>query len=192
MKFPGNFDKPTQFAFALKDGKLFTDEKDVPKDAIVYFELIEINDMPILRYAYAQAYFRELGNSITKELLLEYLNAIESIINKPQINLVGVIKLLTQLREHTELVFEPDAFYKLCSVIFFDESENPYTYSGKKGLEKMKLFKECENMAFFLSIPIKRYLPFTNMSENDLQDYLEKYQKVRETENLLLQESSKT
>jgi hypothetical protein len=60
----------------------------------------------------------------------------------------------------------------LASVVYFDSSESPYKYDYKYGIEKIRRFKKADVDAFFLRIPIKNYLPFKDISADDLRTYI--------------------
>jgi hypothetical protein len=63
-----------------------------------------------------------------------------------------IAQLNLNLKERLELMPLPDFVYKLASVIFFDNTESPYSYSfeyNKKKIEEWK--KSGDTLDFFLS-----------------------------------------
>jgi len=71
------------------------------------------------------------------------------------------MKLNNQLSERLEFIYDTDLVYKLASVVYFDEKENPedydWTYNQKK-IDKWKKDKSIND--FFLTMPIADLVPF--------------------------------
>jgi hypothetical protein len=97
-----------------------------------------------------------------------------------KINIFKIRELNQFLKERIDFVYDSDLVYKLASVIYFDKSENPYKYDMKYGQEKIRKWKESgESLAFFLETPIKKLLPFQDMSEEDLVNFENTMEKVK-------------
>jgi hypothetical protein len=69
---------------------------------------------------------------------------------------------------------EIDSVYKLASCLFFNlvDNEDLTEYDVDYNLKKIEKFKREKIGNFFLNTPIKRYLPYTNLSDGDLQTFL--------------------
>lgn len=156
--FPVKLDHRVEFAFEA--------------DGIKYFEFSDANNIPCERAFSAIALYEELNMRCTREYLQAHAQAVEDAINdRGGISITNLAKLNQQLKERLDLIFEPELVYKLASVIYFDETENPYKYDFKYGIEKVARWKKQNIADFFLSLPIKKLLPQTDLSNQDLEDY---------------------
>ncbi len=152
-----------------------------------YFQFQDFNNTPMDRAFNALTHFTELDMRCDRDFLTAHTVAVDNMINNPKaIKLTEILKLNLQLKERLELLFEPDIAYKLCSVVFFDETENPHRYEYKKALEKAQLFRTVPISDFFLSQPINRFVPLTHLSINDFQTSCEVIMKItrKQLENI--------
>lgn len=153
-------------------------------NGVVYYQFEDIFSMPCQRAFEAKTFYEEMNSGISAEYLDLYIKSMESIINdKNGINLTQIITLLTRLKERKEWVIDADIVYKLASVMYFDKNENPYTYDMKYNHGKIKRWKESQSVeSFFLSTPIKNFLPFTDILEKDLKDYLQMVEMMKKSQ----------
>ena len=114
---------------------------------------------------------RELDQKEVAALLSEVAVARESLSGSTgKINLVKVINTLNNIewiakskQSRLDLIFEPDTAYKLAAVVFFDENESPLTYDQAYGTKKIERWKKDETLdAFFLQLPLRRLIPFSD------------------------------
>lgn len=146
---------------------------------IQYFQFQDFNQTPMNRAFNALSFFNELDRRCTREFLQAHCAAVDNLINDTKaIKLTEIVKLNLQLKERLDFLFEPDIAYKLCSVVFFDSTENPHRYEYKKGLEKAAIFRDCPIEDFFLSQPISRFVPPMILSTNDFQTSCEVLTKI--------------
>lgn len=137
-------------------------------DGIKYFEFDDANNIPCGRSFSALSFYEELSMRCTREFLIAHCKATQDIINSKKIDLYQIAKLNMQLQERLDLIVEPEILYKLASVVYFDESENPYSYDFKYGQEKIIKWKKNKLEDFFLSLPIKKLIPHLSLSDEDL------------------------
>ena len=175
-KFDSN--KAIKFAFEIIGDKLILKETG---KGLKFYKFDDTNDMPYGRASYTLDYFEESRQRVTRERLEAHLTAMENAINSTHVQMTTIVKLVVQLRERLEMIFEPESLYKIASVIFFTEDENPNDYSFKKGQEKIKLFQKV-GADFFLSIPIKNTLPIPDLSDSDFRAYLKIAQGINSQE----------
>ena len=100
----------------------------------------------------------------TRAYLTAHTKAINNILAKTPFkttDLFELMKLNNQLSERLEFIYDTDLVYKLASVVYFDEKENPedydWTYNQKK-IDKWKKDKSIND--FFLTMPIADLVPF--------------------------------
>ena len=160
-----------------------------------YYCFDDINSVPCLRGFQALSYYNELSMGCTREYLLTHNQALKDIVNTQPINLTKLVTLVLQMDERLNFLLEPEIAYKLCSVVFFDDTENPNNYEYKHGAKKAQIFKDCPLNDFFLSVPIVKLIPYINSLGNDLQEYCQAVMRVNQKhlENIstMLSEASK-
>lgn len=187
MKPQFKVDKPVKFAFNIFEGKLT--EKQSPKGTN-FFEFVDFNEMPVKRALYSINFLNEVSQKLTKERLISYLDAIEEELNKPEGRLTRIHRIIFSLRERIEMIFEPESVFKLASVVYFTDNENPNDYSAKQGFLNIDIFKTVKDHDFFLSVPIRKCMPQHNLSDDDLLKFLEIAKKINKTESKNVQSMS--
>lgn len=141
-------------------------------NGIAYFQFDDINSIPCERGFHALSFFNELNQRCTRDYLMAHSTALDNIINdNTGIKVTEIVKINTILKERLEFLFEPEIAYKICSVVFFDASENPYRFEYKHALEKADRFRKENINDFFLSQPITRLIPYIASFGNDLEAY---------------------
>lgn len=153
------------------------------QDGEDYFEFDEdVFFLPFRRGLMASAFFKELQQGVDREYLLWYTSEMKKIFSDTkQLNLSRAAILNHQLSERLEFIFEPDLIYKLASVVYFDKSENPYNYNLAYGYKKIARWKQNEKVEdFFLRQPIKKLIPFFKGQEQNILNYLQVAQKIKE------------
>lgn len=120
---------------------------------VKYYMYDNTSEVPTGRMLAALAIYTELEMKCDKEYLELHTKAMEKLLSDPKkINVMYIAQLNLNLKERLELMPLPDFVYKLASVIFFDETESPYSYSfeyNKKKIEDWK--KSGDALDFFLS-----------------------------------------
>ena len=145
-------------------------EKAMILDGVQYYQFADINNMMTGRAFVALDFYNELSMRCTREYLEEHCTTMEGILNSGSIDLVGIAQLHTQLKERLTMILDPDIVYKIASVVFFDENEQPYTYDFKYNQKKIEKWKAL-GTDFFLQIPLNDLIPSLDLSEVDLQAY---------------------
>ncbi len=163
---------------------------------IDYFEFSDFNNITSDRGFNCLAFYEELRMRCTRDYLLTFSKALDDIVNNNTgIKITDIVKLNQQLKERLELLSEPEIAYKLCSVVFFDATENPNRFDYKKAQEKAVAFRKYGMPDFFLQTPIKKLVPHIGLSANDLGEYLQMVslinQKHIEDISMMLSEQSK-
>lgn len=140
---------------------------------VKYYQFQDIFQLCHSRAFRAMEVYEEAQMRTTKEILKLHVDATEKILTSQTIDIFAMKKLNDQLKDRLDHVIASDTVWKLASVVFFDETENPYDYDYKYGIEKIKLWKKEKDIAnFFLNTPINKLLPYLDMSEADLATYM--------------------
>lgn len=111
------------------------------------------SDVPTGRMLAALAVYTEMEMRCDREYLDLHTRAIEKLLSDPKkINVMYIAQLNLNLKERLELMPLPDFVYKLASVIFFDNTESPYSYDFEYNKSKIEQWKKSpETLDFFLS-----------------------------------------
>lgn len=177
--------------------KLYKIEPAFILDGKQYYQFSNTMDMPAARGLSAMSIYEEFRLKADKEYLEKHVRATNLVLNGGEdgktIDL-NLIRLINQnLGERINLAALPDYCYKLASVHFFDAVESVQVYDYKYNEEKIKKWKENpEVLSFFLTQPLKAYLPFSDMPKETAQTYLNVAEKIAQAHhNVLLDTLSK-
>jgi hypothetical protein len=136
----------------LLDGK-FKITEAFQLGGTTYYMFDQTSEVPTGRMLAALGVYSEMEMKVDKEYLDLHTRAMEKLLSDPKkINVMYIAQLNLNLKERLELMPLPDFVYKLASVVFFDETESPYSYSfeyNKKKIEQWK--KSGDTLDFFLS-----------------------------------------
>lgn len=156
--------------------------KDYPEVRIVYaftsggvdyYEFEDPNTLTQGRGFAALNYYKELSMSCTREFLIAHTEAVDKLIRDPRkIDIIEIAKLNLQLKERLEMAVDSLTPYKIGAVIYFDETENPFSFDYNYAVKKIEKWKQ-ENVAdFFLRTPLRNLIPSTLLSEETLESYM--------------------
>lgn len=138
-----------------------------------YFEMENPDDLLSGRAFEAVNFYTELSMKCTRPFLQAHTAAVKAILRNPkQINLPELDKLNTQLDERLEMIIDSLTPYKIASVIYFDASENPYSFDYQYAFKKIEKWKKEKVSDFFLSTPAKSLIPPSLWSEEVLETYM--------------------
>ncbi len=149
-------------------------------NGVKYYQFEDSFNIPYERALKSIIFFEELRMKCTYEYITKHQKALDKLLTDPKkINLFEVKKLNDQLGERLNLAYDIDTMYKLCSVVFFDETEDPRVYNYKYNYKKIDSWKEHKSAKdFFLQQPIVTLLPFLKEHGENLNIYSMAVQKV--------------
>ena len=127
-------------------------------------------DMPHDRYNKCTRFSTEVNMRIDSNTLQESLDDCIEYANEG--NFTKIIGILHILKEMTNMLISIDTSYRLASCVYFWEDEDLTDYDFEIGDEKIQVFKRVGMSDFFLSEPMKNFLPQMNISEQGLEAYL--------------------
>lgn len=138
-----------------------------------YYMFDDIFSMPSIRGLQALDYYEEFNMRCTKEYLVRFTEACEKILsNNKKIDLTGLAILVRHLQERLKMIPVADHIYKLASVVFFDDSENPYNFDREYNKKKIDLWKKDPKvLSFFLQTPLKDLIPYLDSQKTNLVTY---------------------
>jgi hypothetical protein len=147
-----------------------------------YFECEDPNSLTSGRGYAALNYYKELSMSCTREFLLAHTEAIDKIVRNPKnIDVIEIAKLNLQLKERLEMVVDSLTPYKVAAVIFFDKTEDPYSFDYDYAMKKIEKWKKEDVASFFLQVPLRSLIPSSLLSEEAIQNYMKVAKEVDRT-----------
>jgi hypothetical protein len=138
-----------------------------------YFRFDDPLNTPYDRALKCLVYYKELDMNCDRAFIKAHTEAIDNMLLKSKLtikDLVSITTLNDQLKQRLELPKEPDLMYKLASVVFFDQHENPIVYEFKYGENKIRSWKKNTSLTdFFLSKPLLELIPYLEHAGENLQ-----------------------
>lgn len=122
----------------------------------------------------ALAIYEELRMRCTADYLRLHIEATKNYLNPKdgRIRLTELAKINNNLEERLNLAPFPDHIYKLASVIFFDETESPFSYDFKYNKKKIDQWKkDPEILDFFLKMQFEDLIPYGSMPKEHVKRY---------------------
>jgi hypothetical protein len=160
-------DYPLQFAFNC--------------GGIDYFEFVDKNNLPYERGLEALTFYQEMQNGVTNDYIKNYNAAMSKLLSDPKkINLNEIIKLQAYFEQRCNYIVSKEIIYKVASVAFVDKNEPLTRYDFKANEKKIKNWKENAGDSFFLSMPIKKLVPFLQKSGDTSLMYLNIVEKIEQ------------
>lgn len=161
--------KPIKYAFNCgKNYYRFTNDYDMPQD----------------RAWFLMQFANEAEMKITKEKLVQFIEAMEKALNEGKLN--KCFQILSELKYRDEWAFEPDSLYRLASCIYFDLDEDIKTYDADYNEKKISRFKKKEMLRYFLEQLWSGQNPFVNLSPEASRLYLSKLKEVLQKQESLI------
>lgn len=140
-----------------------------------YFRYDDPLNTPYDRALKCLVYYKELDMNCDREFLKAHTQAFDNSLKQTSITidtLIELKRLNDQLKQRLELPKEPELMYKLASVVFFDQKENPMVYEFKYGENKIRFWKKNTTITdFFLSKPLIELIPYLQYAGENLEQY---------------------
>lgn len=142
-----------------------------------YYKFADDLKIPALRAFAAKDVYQELEYKTTKTHMIAHFEAVEQLLSEGK--LAQVIILNAEIRSRLDYITHIDLLYKLASVMYFDQSENPYSYDQPYNFTKIANWKKDNDIeSFFLKIPFIDLMPHNILSVNDLPVYTERQRQI--------------
>lgn len=151
------------------------------KHGTTYYTFNDAFKMPAGRALCAIAIYEELRMRCTAEYLEKHTRAVELLLSPAdkRLNLGAIAQLNQNLKDRLALAPFPDHIYKLASVTFFDESENPTSYDFAYNQRKIDAWKkDPEMLNFFLQTKFKDLMPSLNTPGTDASMFFKVSQQI--------------
>lgn len=141
-------------------------------DGVQYYEFVQPSDMPAERYMAMMDFMTDRDLMIDREVLRDMLQKQNDAINANKWTDAMIIN--SDLLRMTEFGINFDSMYKIASCVYFNlnDNEDLLTYDVDYNLGKIEKFKKEKIGNFFLRTRMRRYLPYKNLSDGDLETFL--------------------
>lgn len=135
---------------------------------IKYYQFANQEEVPTGRQFAALAIYNEMDMRVDKAYLELHCKAVDKLLSDPKKIHIGYLaQVHANLKDRMELMVTPDFIYKLASVVFFDETESPYSYDYDYNKKKIDIWKQDgKTLDFFFQTPLKDLVPFLKAQEN--------------------------
>jgi hypothetical protein len=154
---------------------------------IDYFEFVDKNNLPYERGLEALTFYQEMQNGVTNDYLKAYNAKMNQLLSDPKkINVNEIAKLQGRFEERCNYIVSKDIIYKVASVAFVDKNEPLTRYDYKLNEKKIRNWKENAGDSFFLSMPVKKLIPFLMKSGDTSLMYLNIVEKIDQIQQAIL------
>lgn len=136
-----------------------------------YYHYADELMIPAFRALSAQDFYEELNCRIDREYLSTYFESIVTLLNKGKLVEAGAITKMAQ--DRLNHITNVDLLYKLASVLYIEEGEDPTRFSLAFAEQKIENWKKNGGHldAFFLGKPLAAFIPFSQFSNGSIQEY---------------------
>lgn len=152
-------------------------------NGVDYYHFPEFLDTPCIRAFYSLTCFEEMKSSCTREFLVSFQKEMEAALNPPAgkpVNLSKIYQMNEFMKQRLEWVFIPSIAYKLCALVFFDETESPMELDQVHTQKKADIFASQKMDNFFFLQPISELVKVGTTSISDLLPYLTTVEELNE------------
>ena len=151
---------------------------------IHYFKFHDPFNIPAERALTSITFYREVDLNCDKAYLKAHaqavINCLSATEENPVIEVGKALQLERQLLMRIDMPKDSDLMYKLASVVFFDQNENPLIYEFEYGKQKIARWKKETTLRdFFLQKPIMELIPYLSNAGENLETYDSLAQRVK-------------
>ncbi len=137
-----------------------------------YYAFANIQDAACLRAIKTMTYYTEVQMRCDHDYLKLHVEAVDAVLTGQRIDIYKLKQYNDFLKDRLKWIVDTDLVYKLASVVYFDESENPLDYDFVYNQEKIEFWKKHLGVNnFFYSAPITTLLPFLKNVKVNLEEY---------------------
>lgn len=141
----------------------------------IYFMYEDATKVPSGRGLCALTIYEEFNMRCTREYLQAHTRAMEILLSDPKkINIQAIAVINKNLGERLNMAIFPEHIYKLASVLFFDETESPYSYDYQYNNKKIEEWKATGgSLDFFMKTPLKDLIPALQLQGGNADTYFQ-------------------
>ena len=137
-----------------------------------YFRYNDHLNIPYERALSCLVYYKEVEMNCDSSFLEAHVQAVNNILLGNPINIFKIKQLNDQLAQRLKLPKDSELMYKLASVVFFDQDENPQVYEWAYCAKKIELWKQNTSLTdFFLQKPLQELIPYLQHAGENLDEF---------------------
>lgn len=152
-----------------------------------YYQFADITNLPYERGLTALQVYNEVEMRCSVKFLRAFTKAMDELLHSKEIDIYQINALNEMLKQRLSLSVDVETLYKLASVCFFDETENPYIYEQAYAEKKIERWRKDQKVAaFFSQKPLKELMPFLANVGFDLDTYTTINEEINQTHEQLI------
>lgn len=137
-----------------------------------YYRFADIANLPYERGLMAVNIYNEVEMRCDRKFLIRYVEAMENVLHKQTIDIFTINKLNEILKQRLQMPTHVDLLYKLASVVFFDDTENPAVYEPEYAEKKIAKWRKDQGVRdFFMQMPLRELIPSSENVDSDLDTF---------------------
>lgn len=144
-------------------------------DGVRYFKFDDSHNIPCERALQQSSFYMEMSSRVDREYLATHIEEMEKEFlkaNNGQKPDLYRMKMMNDYLKARMNIIDIDLMYKLASIVYFDEHEDPRTYDAKYNAEKIAKWKKSSSVNdFFSSAPLLKLMPFLKELDVNLDTY---------------------
>lgn len=139
---------------------------------ITYYQFDNELNIPCERALKRITFYAEATMRVDYEYLNAHVQACEDIFNSQKIDIYKLKLYNDYLRDRLKWILDTDIVYKLASIVYFDDTEDPEDYDFEYNQKKIALWKKSMKVHdFFYSAPILALIPHLKDVQVNLEEY---------------------
>lgn len=135
----------------------------------------DAHNIPCERALKQSSFYMEMSSRVDREYLKVHIEEMEKEFMKANSGQKPDLYRMKMMNDYLKArmeIIDTDLMYKLASIVYFDESEDPGTYDAKYNMEKIEAWKKSASAHdFFSSAPLYRLMPFLRELNVNLDTY---------------------
>lgn len=137
-----------------------------------YYRFADISNIPYERGLQALMVYNEVDMRCSRKYLRQHVDAMKKLLKSDKIDIYKINMLNEMIEQRLNLMTDVDLMYKLASVCYFDDTENPETYEPAYAEKKIAAWRKDKGVeAFFMQQPLLELMPFLRKLNVDLDIY---------------------
>lgn len=141
-------------------------------DGVTYYQFDNELNIPCERALKRITFYAEATMRVDYEYLTAHVKACDDIFNSQKIDIYKLKTFNDYLRDRLKWIVDSDIVYKLASIVYFDDTEDPEDYDFEYNQKKISLWKKSMKVHdFFYSAPILALIPHLKDVQVNLDEY---------------------
>ena len=138
-------------------------------------------DMPTGRFEQYSEFLEDYQRRVSNKELKEAVEIVKDGLNSNSTKgFADAYKVIEYLEQRTQIAMDTDLFFRFLSCAYVYKDEDLLSYDETIGKQKIELFRKHGLKSFFLTEPSKKWLPFKNLSDEDLATWEKNTEIIRE------------